>query len=697
MPPAEQGLEPDGTPLSAAKHPVPTASSVSSGIEPATATAYRQALNRNGYLPVPVSDPVKSQSWADKGAGKRPGLGPGWREQARAAGPNDISAWQRSFADCTNTGIVTDDLAAIDIDVNDQVLSDRVAEMVQGRLQSPAPVRHAGGPKQLLLCHSDEVKKHKTDKFLLESEDSEPVSCMVEVLATGQQFVAHGMHPSGHPYQWRGKGPDEIPKDQLPYVSKAEIREILAEAEKMIREAGGRSKSDIKVDPVPSIAGRQPLAGPSLKAPNDDLLIRAIRVLPNDYEYDAWIAMTSAIKAAANDPEAVYFAYEEWCLQYPDNTAKIAKQKWDSITDSKIGYDYVLREAQRQLRPVSGQDLPLASLLLTATELVERDIPPREFIIEPWLPSAGLAMVYAKRGVGKTYLAMTLAIAVAKGDAAFLQHYAIPRARRVLYIDGELPMADLQARMRELGETAPANLTFLSSEMMFQSGKFLNVHDPADQAQIDQMLATLEAADRRPELIILDSLSTLSSGADENDNSELDALLSWLIRLRHGGYTVLFLHHAGKGGDQRGASRREDLLDTSIKLEEPGADRSLDGAHFKLTFTKTRGPYPRPHEIDCQLRPNEAGKLDWTVQGMTTTPPHVQVLKFIYDHNPQKQTEIWKHFGKSKPWASQAIKKLDEGGLLQKSDLTVTPKGGQVLREHYPDGLFVTQDEFDVF
>ena len=34
-------------------------------------------------------------------------------------------------------------------------------------------------------------------------------------------------------------------------------------------------------------------------------------------------------------------------------------------------------------------------------------------------------------------------------------------------------------------------------------------------------------------------------------------------------FSVLIVHHAGKGGQQRGTSRREDVLDTSISLRHP--------------------------------------------------------------------------------------------------------------------------------
>jgi hypothetical protein len=45
------------------------------------------------------------------------------------------------------------------------------------------------------------------------------------------------------------------------------------------------------------------------------------------------------------------------------------------------------------------------------------DIPPRENILSPWLPQQGLAMIYAPRGVGKTYVALNIAFAVASGTS----------------------------------------------------------------------------------------------------------------------------------------------------------------------------------------------------------------------------------------------------------------------------------------
>ena len=74
---------------------------------------------------------------------------------------------------------------------------------------------------------------------------------------------------------------------------------------------------------------------------------------------------------------------------------------------------------------------------LEIDELIQRDFPPMEALLAPWLRKQHLAMVYAKRGVGKTHFALGVAYAVA-GGGSFLNWQA-EKPRKVLYIDGEMP------------------------------------------------------------------------------------------------------------------------------------------------------------------------------------------------------------------------------------------------------------------
>ena len=81
---------------------------------------------------------------------------------------------------------------------------------------------------------------------------------------------------------------------------------------------------------------------------------------------------------------------------------------------------------------------------LSGTELLKHDFPPREMVLSPWLPEKGLAMIFAERGIGKTWVGLNIAHATA-GGGSFLRWRA-PCPKRVVYIDGEMPAAMIKDR-----------------------------------------------------------------------------------------------------------------------------------------------------------------------------------------------------------------------------------------------------------
>ena len=78
-------------------------------------------------------------------------------------------------------------------------------------------------------------------------------------------------------------------------------------------------------------------------------------------------------------------------------------------------------------------------------------------------------------------------------------------------------------------------------------------------------------------------------GQRESDTVGWTTMQQWLLRLRRRGVSVLVVHHAGKNGEQRGVSNREDLLDTSISLRRPSDYSPAEGARFEVHVAKGRG------------------------------------------------------------------------------------------------------------
>jgi len=81
--------------------------------------------------------------------------------------------------------------------------------------------------------------------------------------------------------------------------------------------------------------------------------------------------------------------------------------------------------------------------------------------------------------------------------------------------------------------------------------------------------------------------------------------------MRREGRAVLFIHHSGKSGQQRGTSKREDLLDTSIILSRP--EDAQNGASFTWEWSKARGLHGDDLEpLQAELVTNPHGHLAWT-------------------------------------------------------------------------------------
>ncbi len=250
-------------------------------------------------------------------------------------------------------------------------------------------------------------------------------------------------------------------------------------------------------------------------------------------------------------------------------------------------------------------------------EFLEINLKPRENIINPWFPTQGLVMVYAPRGVGKTYFALTLAVSIASGSHCFC--WEVPRPRGVLYLDGEMPAAAMQERLAKLIKENPgevsASLKLITRDLNPYKPFSLNTSE--GQHEIEKHLEGVE-------VIIVDNISTLCP-VKENDADAWTPIQAWALQMRARGISVLFIHHSNKSGTARGTSRREDILDTVIALRRPPDYSPNQGAVFELHFEKSRG-FAGADADAIQLMLNEnGGSLSWE----TTTVERTTYEKVI--------------------------------------------------------------------
>lgn len=283
-------------------------------------------------------------------------------------------------------------------------------------------------------------------------------------------------------------------------------------------------------------------------------------------------------------------------------------------------------------------------------DFITMKIPPRDLLLAPWLESASLAMVYAAPGVGKTHFAMYLAHALTTGGT-FLKWHA-PQPVPVLYLDGEMSAPSMQSRWQALfgaeGREPERGMLRLVSRDLQEYGELPNLATAEGQAEIASRFG-----DAR--VVILDNLSSLMYGVKENEAEGWEPVAQWAIKQRAKGKTLVFIHHAGKSGGQRGSSKRMDLLDVCIRLERPSDHRPEEGARFTVRFEKARalcGAAVAPFEVTLAADGDDAGRWAMTTAEDADAPLlalHAQGLSL---------DAIGKQLGVDKSTVSRRLRRL---------------------------------------
>ena len=298
------------------------------------------------------------------------------------------------------------------------------------------------------------------------------------------------------------------------------------------------------------------------------------------------------------------------------------------------------RQAAREAGQLRAIDL---------SEFLEMELPARENVLAPWLPSQGLAMIHAPRGVGKTFLAISIAYAVASGGT-FLK-WTAPTPRGVLFIDGEMPQVVMQDRFAAV-----------ATSVDYEQQVPLRIITPDQQNYAMPDLATPEGQEAVNahitddiSLLIADNLSSLIRSGKENEAESWEPVQTWALGLRKLGKSVLLIHHSGKAGQQRGTSRREDVLDTVIALKRPAGYNPQDGAVFEVHCEKARGIYGQDTTpFEAKLTTDHNGHQVWTTRTLEDTKRQ-RVFELL--DAGMSQADMARELGVNRSTISRLVKK----------------------------------------
>lgn len=308
---------------------------------------------------------------------------------------------------------------------------------------------------------------------------------------------------------------------------------------------------------------------------------------------------------------------------------------------------------QAALEIDNGRKSSGSILALEESKFMELEFPTKDLLLDPWLPLPGLAMIYAPRGEGKTWLAGAIAKAVAGGQG--LLGWKCPGGARVLYVEGELAGRSVQGRLKKFRPSPPGMLHILSRDTcLLRRQTMPDLGDAQGRQEMDRIIEQC-----RPDLVIIDTLSTMVRSGIENDAESWAPIQAWLLDHRWQGRTILVLHHSGKSGQQRGTSKREDVMDTIIKLKKQPEACTETESVFDLTFEKSRDFYGEAAESMRLRFSTEGDRAKWRAEPMRDVQAE-KVREMM--KAGMKQKDIAREMNVSPGRVSQIVKEMRERG-----------------------------------
>ena len=186
--------------------------------------------------------------------------------------------------------------------------------------------------------------------------------------------------------------------------------------------------------------------------------------------------------------------------------------------------------------------MPHPPIVLSREEFAARDYSPVEMVLDPWLPTSGIALISGYPGAGKTFVGLASAVAIATGTTAIGWTATSPRS--VLYVDGEMDPAETRDRLTAIERSLPPesqallarNFTIL--QHADQPDGIPNLSTTAGQNWFAQAVAH--------DVIFFDNIGTLFRLGDEKEEKDWKPCQEWLVKIRGAGISSVLFHHTGK-------------------------------------------------------------------------------------------------------------------------------------------------------
>lgn len=529
-----------------------------------------------------------------------------WTDQR----PNQstINAWSKEpdYGIC----IQTRGVRAIDIDIADPAAAGRVVRTVSRHL--PTRIR-ANSSKSLLA-------------FRLEGEYAKRVirteHGIIEFLATGQQFIACGTHPSGARYEWEGGLPDEFPT-----LTAEEFESIWSALEREFAVESSTSKPSTKKQVLLEAHRADPIARWLIE--NDQVISQE-----RDGRLHVECPWSGEHTTESAESSTTYFPAHTGGYENGNFKCLHAHCEHRTVHDLRLH----LGLAADDFDDISGEPAPVPAGAPPRFEVVPAHLfaagEPPEWIVQGVLPQAALAVIFGDSGSGKTFAALDLVGAVARGTPWRNRH---TRQGSIVYVCAE-GAGGFRNRLKAYARQHEIDLAQLPIGVVGDAPNLMAKED------VKALLASIKTFGD-PLVIVMDTFAQVMPGANENAGEDVGKALAHCKALhKHTGALVILIHHSGKDATRgaRGWSGLRAAADAEIEIIRSEHDRVAtvtklkdgeDGAEFGFKLHKiVLGMDEHGEEVSsCIVEHNEATQRDVRRSSKPIGGKEALVLRILAD------------------------------------------------------------------
>lgn len=298
------------------------------------------------------------------------------------------------------------------------------------------------------------------------------------------------------------------------------------------------------------------------------------------------------------------------------------------------------------------------------------DYPKPEYIIDPFVSDQTIVQIVGASGVGKTMFGLSIAGAIAAANG-LLDMPSVGKARPILYVEGELPAADIQIRvsgmLEKIRRTIPKgyfNVSSLQQQLKLNSKGFTPIQTEQGLIEIENAIFKIKERTGKMPVVFIDNISCLAGGLKENDADAWSPIINRFVKWKNLGSTIFYFHHLNKGNDASGSTMQHRTIDMVIRMRKPDNKQKIKtfedkGVQAIVDFPKWRlhdnSKYSQEHMLICE---------DWKWQKLPVlTSDELEIVRMFEED--LTVPEMAKQIDLAEKTIYKKIKKLKDEGVIE--------------------------------